>query len=321
MPKFVYDKKNLRFNIKKEGVGSILFRCLKYLFVSFLVALGCYGIFALVFSTDREKKLAAENRQIRAEYEQLSEKMKMVDDVIESLEIRDREIYNDIFQSDPPDYSTTEPEDSLTLRFDDIHTSSEKKLIEDVSKAIRKAEYSTNKVNYYLSVAASALAADGAAPTSIPSIVPIRNFRTIQTGASLGKKVNPFYKTLREHTGIDLLAPVGTEVLCSADGVVTGSSSSGRGFGNRVEITHKGGYVTTYSHLGDIQVNKGQNVKQGAVLGHVGMTGTTFAPCLHYEVVRNGKFEDPANYFFSDVTPVSYKEIMTIAQTTGQSMD
>ena len=88
-----------------------------------------------------------------------------------------------------------------------------------------------------------------------------------------------------------------------------------------IVIDHKNGYSTTYSHLGDILVRKGQKVKQGDVIGRVGLSGMSFAPHLHYEISFNGKIMDPVNYFFAELTPEQYKDLVAISSNTGQSLD
>ena len=137
----------------------------------------------------------------------------------------------------------------------------------------------------------------------------------------MGKKVNPFYKNVVSHTGMDLLAGTGTEVLAAADGVVETANRKGRIEGNSIVINHKNGYVTKYNNLGDILVRKGQKVRQGAVIGRVGMSGMSFAPHLHYEVLKDTVVLDPVNHMFASVTPEEYLNMMILSVSTGQSMD
>lgn len=96
-----------------------------------------------------------------------------------------------------------------------------------------------------------------------PMKSPIEGLKYAQVGSSVGQKLNPFYKVLAHHDGVDLIAGQGTPVLATADGVVTDVRKSGKGLGNVVEITHEGGYVTTFAHLEDIVVRKGEKVKAG----------------------------------------------------------
>ena len=76
-----------------------------------------------------------------------------------------------------------------------------------------------------------------------------------------------------------------------------------------------------YAHLGDILVRKGERVSRGTVIARVGNSGLSFAPHLHYEVRRGGKIMDPVNYFFAELKPGSYREMVITALNSGQSMD
>jgi murein DD-endopeptidase MepM/ murein hydrolase activator NlpD len=103
-------------------------------------------------------------------------------------------------------------------------------------------------------------------------------------------RFHPILKYVRPHLGIDYAAPTGTPVSAVADGVVTFKGWNA-GYGNFVEIKHQMGYVTTYGHLsrfGNIYV--GKRVKQGDVIGYVGMTGIATGPHLDFRVKKNGQF-------------------------------
>lgn len=320
MAKFVYDKENMRFNRKEVGAGEVFGTVVKYLSISFGLALLFYFFFALIFDTERERRIEMENKVLAQEYSRLEEEMALVDNVIENLEIKDREIYNDVFDADPPKYAVNSQDTSDSVRGESL-VENEQDMIWDAYAAARRLEFKTARVNDWLVDIRESLMDTVAVPTRIPSILPVKNFTTRQTGASVGKKVNPFFKTVREHNGIDLVSPSGTEVVCTADGQVESVEKLGKGFGNRVTVSHGEEYTTTYSHLSEIFVRKGQQLKQGAIVGRVGSSGTTFAPCLHYEVLRNGEYQDPVNFFFADISADEYKEMTIIAMTTGQSLD
>ena len=113
----------------------------------------------------------------------------------------------------------------------------------------------------------------------------------------------------------------GEPVFASASGYVSDVIESRKGQGNVVEITHPGGYVTRYAHLSDIQVRKGARIRKGACVGYVGISGNSFAPHLHYEVIKDGEYLDPVNFLFASVTPDEYLNMMYMSVNTGQSMD
>jgi murein DD-endopeptidase MepM/ murein hydrolase activator NlpD len=99
----------------------------------------------------------------------------------------------------------------------------------------------------------------------------------------------------RNHAGIDLAAPIGTAVRAAACGTVNRATSMS-GYGTMICIRHTTAFVTCYAHLSSMAVAKGAVVAQGQVIGHVGMTGRTTGPHLHFETRVNGVARDPEPY-------------------------
>lgn len=102
------------------------------------------------------------------------------------------------------------------------------------------------------------------------------------------------YGGYRGHTGMDIGAKVGTAVRAAKGGQVIFAGYSG-GYGKNVVISHGDGIKTRYAHLSKIYVSKGEKVAAGEVIGAVGMTGRTTGPHLHFEVIKNGGFVNPAS--------------------------
>lgn len=116
---------------------------------------------------------------------------------------------------------------------------------------------------------------------------PMREVRPSgDAGLGFGVQVHPLFRVKKLHAGIDYLAPAGTEVIAAEAGHVTFSERSG-GYGNHVRIEHgRGDWETLYAHLNDFTVKSGDCVAKGQVIGHVGSTGDSTGPHLHFEVRR-----------------------------------
>jgi murein DD-endopeptidase MepM/ murein hydrolase activator NlpD len=123
------------------------------------------------------------------------------------------------------------------------------------------------------------------------------------------------------HTGIDFTAPRGTEVYATGDGKVHEVIMKKRGYGYHVIINHGYGYKTLYAHMSKFKVRKGEKIKRGDVIGYVGSTGTSTAPHLHYEVIKNGEKINPMNFFFNDLTPAEYEKVLELSSQSNQSFD
>lgn len=315
--RYVYNKDELRFEELKPTPRRIASAIGKLFLYSIAAAAAVYLIVALVFDTPDQKRLWRENRYISQTYDNMAANADLLDNSVKSLEFRDKQIYEEIFKSEPPDLMTAD----TIVNYSHLDTVKEAPLIWNTHLKGDILGFEAKRAANSMSGIRSRVNVMGDSVFRIPSIVPISRFSLASTGASVGKKVNPFLKTLDDHAGLDLVAPIGTEVLASAEGVVSKIDRAQKGFGNSVTIDHGNGMTTFYAHLNDILVHQGQNVKRGTVIGRVGNSGTSFAPHLHYGVFRKGVPEDPVNYFFADLDGRNYREMLIIATNTGQSLD
>lgn len=123
---------------------------------------------------------------------------------------------------------------------------------------------------------------------------PTRNTRKISS--YFGMRIHPIYKYPKMHNGIDIGASYGTDILASGDGVVTSVTYNEGGYGLYIVIYHGDGISTLYAHCSSTIATVGETVKQGQVIGLVGMTGAATGPHIHFEVRENGSPVDPLGY-------------------------
>ena len=129
-------------------------------------------------------------------------------------------------------------------------------------------------------------------------------FRRVSSGFSLGR-YHPILNLIRAHKGIDYAAPSGTPVRAAGNGVVRFRGVKG-GYGNVIELQHGGSITTVYGHLSRFAATTrtGRAVRQGDIIGYVGMTGLATGPHLHYEYRVNGQFRNPATVQLPEATPI-----------------
>ncbi len=113
--------------------------------------------------------------------------------------------------------------------------------------------------------------------------------------SSFGYRTDPFLGRPALHSGIDFRGEYGAPIHATAAGRVSVAGPSG-GYGNMVEIDHGAGLATRYGHMSQIDVAEGQWVEAGAIIGHIGSTGRSTGPHLHYEVRVDGAAVDPSRY-------------------------
>lgn len=319
MGKLKYDKERLDFVEEKYSFGHYLLKILTFLFFTALLVIVYYLIFSLTFSTKEQKKMVAETKMMKQEYDKLVRQGDLLEGVVSELQSKDEQIYRKIFNSNIPDFAFS----SDTINLSNFIKSQRKDLINYTEARTKEL---TQLVSYSDSILNELLISMENENVltmleGVPSILPIANFPLQNIGASMGKKMHPFYKSVVFHSGLDFIAPLGTEVVATAPGVVKSVVRSKSSQGTMIVLDHKNGYKTTYSHLSDVLVRIGGHVKGGDVIARVGNSGASFAPHLHYEVTYNGEYLDPLNFFMGELDIDQYREIILVSVNTGQSLD
>lgn len=309
-----FDAGSFRFGKVRVKVGKILLNALLYFVVTLSLAVLVYVLFALIFRTDVESRLRKEIRMYEEMYPELQEKQELLKDAIANLQYEDNEIYEEIFNSNAP---AADPMAGLSFMFasdtipDTRLTSYTRDKSDKLLEQCARIDRSFEKIFAALADTAMVLP---------PMSLPVKDITYSQIGASIGRKMDPFYKAYVYHEGLDFILNRGTDVFASADGVVEDVSTS-KHFGKTLKIGHAGGYVSVYAHMETITVRKGQQVGRGQKVGTVGMTGKSFAPHLHYEIRKDGETMDPVHYIFASVPPTDYANMLFMAVNTMQSMD
>jgi len=110
--------------------------------------------------------------------------------------------------------------------------------------------------------------------------------------SGFGERINPITGKPHFHNGIDIAAPLGTEILASRTGIILNTGYNNI-YGNFITIKHEDNYETVYCHLKKIFVELNQKVQSGMIIGTVGTTGMSTGPHLHFEIVGRGQARDP----------------------------
>jgi murein DD-endopeptidase MepM/ murein hydrolase activator NlpD len=123
---------------------------------------------------------------------------------------------------------------------------------------------------------------------------------------------------MRAHRGVDYAAPIGTPVRAAGDGRVRFVGWKG-GYGKVVEIQHANEVRTLYGHLSRFArgLDRGDRVRQGEVIGHVGMTGLATGPHLHYEYLHRGVHKDPQKVPLPKAAPIPGSLLADFRSRTG----
>jgi murein DD-endopeptidase MepM/ murein hydrolase activator NlpD len=121
--------------------------------------------------------------------------------------------------------------------------------------------------------------------------------RTYRITSAFGVRPSPFTGKPQNHSGLDLAAPMGTEVYAAKDGVVT-EMGADPVYGNYIIVAHDDKWVSLYGHLSSFSTSLRSRVRQGGIIGRVGSTGLSTGPHLHFELRKNGTAQDPGKVLF-----------------------
>lgn len=318
MPKsrYRFNPETLHYEKIELSIKERIVRALPRIFAVMIITTFIIFLFSDFIDTPQEMRLKNENDQLKIHYEMLSKRMNQAEKALDDIQRRDENIYRIIFESEPFAYDrtpgtggidkyknidlnliaeTSEKLDDLTLRM----VAQSKSYDQIIELARRKKKFFK----------------------SVPGISPISDRNLKHFASGFGYRIHPIYKTRKMHTGIDLSAPRGTAVYAAGDGKVVKAGKSTGGYGNMIIIDHGFGYKSLYAHLFKVEVKKGQEIKRGERIGAVGSTGRSIAPHLHYEVRFHDKPVDPVNYYFNDLTPEEYEQMINISLNSGQSFD
>jgi murein DD-endopeptidase MepM/ murein hydrolase activator NlpD len=319
--KYFYNPSSLRYEKLETPLRVKLLRVLGFLSASIVTALIIVSIAYRFFPSANEKRLMQENESLADNYEVLDQKVRKMQKDLAELEKRDNEVYRTIFEANPlPDSARAKEQQQLAelqqvLQMNKTQlTNSIVANISNLNARMTRQDKSYNEIAGFIKNKEQLLA-------STPAIQPVSNKTLTRVASGFGYRVDPVYKTVKFHGGLDFAAPQGTPIYATANGTVKVAGNLGNGYGNHVVVNHGYGYETLYGHMYRINVRSGRAVKRGEILGYVGSTGKSTGPHLHYEVHKNGRPIDPVYFFYNDLTPEQFDRILKMAAASNQSLD
>lgn len=319
--KYRFDPNTLTYKKINRTSRKNLLQALVFFSVSVLMAIAFNAFFTSHFTTPKEQRLQHKNESLEFKYQMLSRKISHVNEVLNKIEQRDDNLYRPIFELDPIPNQFREAGVGGVNRYNDLEKYSDSKTIISVARQLDKVK----KKLYVQSRSFDAIKKEAenkeAMIAHIPAIQPIaiKDFGRISD--YYGRRRDPFTGKIRMHNGMDFTGPVGTDIYATGDGLVVKAEYSAYGYGKEVVIEHGYGYKTIYAHLHQINVDKGDKVSRGEVIGTLGNTGRSTGPHLHYEVRKNNRPVDPFNYYFNDITADQYEKMIAVSARSRKPMD
>mgnify|MGYP001053855119 CR=1 FL=1 len=320
--KYYYDTKTLSYRKIERSFRQKVKDSIVVIAASGILAALFFVLYTIVIDSPKEKKLIRENLALQIQYNLLNERMDNMAVVLDDMQNRDDNIYRVIFESDPIPSSVRNAGFGGANRYKELegYESSEllvetQKKLDILSKMAAVQSKSFDDVKNLALDKEKMLAA-------IPGIQPVANKNLKRMASGYGRRIHPIYKVRKMHWGMDFSAKTGTPIFATGDGKISNDRKiGGSGYGKYIVIDHGYGYQTLYAHMSKVAVRKGQSVKRGDVIGYVGNSGRSAGPHLHYEVVKDGKKVNPINFYYSDLTPEEFEQMIEISNSINQSFD
>lgn len=322
MAKKIYYKYNSETDNYERVYPTFRTRLLKtLLFIAASMAFGAlmFLIAFYAFESPGEENLRKENSMLRSSYNILNRRLDNSLKIMSDIQNRDDNFYRVMMQLDPMSRSQRYAGLDNEARYKELKKLPDGGLVKLLTQRLDLFD----RQLYAQSVSFDQLreAADNQKDklAHIPSIMPI-DVKDYTMSSGYGMRRDPIYGNTKFHAGLDFAAASGTPVYATGDGTVNFADRRSS-YGNCIDVEHGYNYVTRYAHLSEIKVKPGQAVKRGELIGLVGSTGKSTGPHLHYEVRFKDEPQNPVNYYFMDVTPEQYAEMVSKAENAGHVMD
>ncbi|MEL7376041.1 MAG: M23 family metallopeptidase [Bacteroidota bacterium] len=324
--KYVFNRQTLQYEKVVEPLRHTLLRIFAIVCAIVVAALPIAVGLKSAMPSAQERLLQQENEELRSQFEQVSDNLNQLSDVVEHLQERDAYVYRMTYRMEPIDENVWQGGIGGHDAYQDLRELPEQgeyvaQLRESVDQLMHQVSLQSKSLDEITNAAENLEERQ----LSIPSIKPIRAdlfSRSLHNLSGFGPRIHPIFKTNRMHWGLDFNCRRGTPVQATGKGIVRIARNRGDGYGNCVVIRHGDtGYETLYAHLSEFSVKEGDEVLRGDQIGKVGSTGQSTGDHLHYEVMLNGQKINPIDFCADGLTPEEYRDLVEAAQKHNQSFD
>ena len=318
MGKYILNPETLLYEMKEVSLKSKVFKGLLLFAGSVAMAVLYIWLFTSVLGYDLPKTafLKAERARWDARMDLMNTKLDRCEESIESLRVRDDDIYRSIFGMNEIPAGVRNAGIGGVDRYsflDGLESDDRlKNTALRIDRLTRKVYVQSKSFDEVAAVSKTA----GDMASCIPAIPPIvPDPSRYRMSSPFGYRTDPFTGASRMHTGLDFAMKIGNPVYATGDGVVESVKFEFFGYGNSITIKHGFGYETIYAHLNSVKVIEGMKVKRGDCIGESGKSGRSSGPHLHYEVVYKGRKVNPANYLDMSMSVQEYSDMLRMRES------
>ncbi len=318
--KFQINPKTLVLEEVEYGIGYWLRQSGLYILGGIIIGIIFLFLFLTFFPSPREKQLLREKEALQSQLSTLNQQVDQMQLVMVDLQQRDDNLYRVLFGAEPIPLSIRQGTQRKISYYEELARMTNNQLSADLSLKVdileKEIYVQTKSYDDIIEMAKN----QEIRMENIPAIQPVLNKDLKRVASGYGMRIDPVYHVRKFHQGMDFTAPTGTEVFATGNAKVKFSGWK-QGYGNTIILDHGFGYETVYAHLYKSLVRKGQKVRRSDIIGLVGNTGKSTGPHLHYEVRLNDRPVDPRNYYFYDLSPEEYDQMIQLSNNFGQMLD
>jgi murein DD-endopeptidase MepM/ murein hydrolase activator NlpD len=317
--KYYYNAKTLRYERAHASVSGILSTGIGLLAFGAVFFIGLFYLQNKLIDTPAEKQLRIENRALKDHYKILSAKLETSKSNLAELLNKEDNLYSTFFDSSPETAVSAGRGNEILVGDQEQFRETIKELTALYESSYFNAAISNDHYTRYASVSRYDLDQIKNFPGGLP--VPDADENMLVSG--FGSRINPWHKAKYHHDGLDFAGVRGSSILATGNGTVTlvKQSDVPAGYGSYIEIDHGYGYITRYTHLGEIKVFTGQKIKKGSTIAFMGMSGGSIAPHVHYEVLKDGHQIDPMKVLVEGLGSDQFNLMAKAASQPNQSLD
>ena len=318
--KYYYDSETLSYRKIEQSKGTISKIVVLITFSTLLVMLSGFIVLSQFLKTPNQLAQERELENLKFNYELLNKRLDESSSVLSQLQQRDNNIYRAYFEANPIPEEQRKAGFGGVNRYLYLNGYDNTKLVKNATKKLDILSKQLVVQSKSLDEIVSLAKEKETMLASIPAIMPIKKEDLSYVASGFKYRMHPILKIRKFHKGMDFKAASGTPIYASGNGRVSLAQRSAT-FGKVVYIEHGFGYKTVYAHMSKIATRKGRKVKRGDIIGYVGNTGRSVGSHSHYEVHKNGRALNPINFYYGDLSPEEFAELLKVAGQENQSLD
>jgi murein DD-endopeptidase MepM/ murein hydrolase activator NlpD len=317
--KYYYNVKSLRYERARLSISGYLSTGVGLLAFGAVFFIGLFYLQNKLIDTPAERQLRMENAALKTHFKILAAKVQTSKSNLRELVTKEDNLNKTFFDASPELVQAETRENNILVA--DKRQFGE--TIQELETIYKSSYFKAAVSNDHYSRYASISNLDFAQIKNFPGALPLKDADANMLVSGFGIRINPWHKARYHHDGVDFAGVRGSSVLATGDGTVilVKQSDLPAGYGSYIEIDHGYGYVTRYTHLGELKVHTGQKVKKGNTIAIVGMSGGSIAPHVHYEVLKDGHQIDPMKVLVEGLGSDQFNLMVKAARQPNQSLD